>query len=326
MRAWLERRWYAKAPPPLALRPLSALYGALAALHRRRSVAQRLGVPVIVVGNLSVGGTGKTPFTIWLVERLRAWGFRPGVISRGYGGRAPHYPYRVPAQGGCAEICGDEPLLIARRTGVPVMLDADRVAAARALAASGEVDVLVADDGLQHHRLARDLEICVIDGVRGFGNGALLPAGPLRESPQRLHAIPLVVVNGGTFGLDHPGRVDMRLEPGDAHALAGGAVRPLASFAGQSVHAVAGIGHPERFFRVLRGQGMQVIAHAFADHHAFTARDLEFGDERPVLMTDKDAIKCDAYARAHHYRVPVRAVIDPAGEARVQQCCDALPR
>lgn len=327
MRRWLERRWYSNEPAPSMLRPLATLFGSVSARRRRRlqQAAKPLERPVIVVGNLSVGGTGKTPFTIWLVERLRAWGFRPGVISRGYGGRAPQYPFLVRPGSKPAE-AGDEPLLIAQRTGVPVMVDPDRLAAARALIAEHDVDVIVSDDGLQHYRLARDLEICVVDGSRGFGNGALLPAGPLREPISRLAGIPLVVVNGGGLTLEHPGHVDMSLRAGLALPLSGGEPLRLDRLHGQRVHAVAGIGNPQRFFAMLRERGIEVIEHPFPDHHAYAPTELHFDDALPVLMTDKDAIKCRAFALTRHYTVPVDAHIDPAGEALVQQSCVRLKR
>lgn len=326
MRAALERRWYSSAPPPALLRPLAALFGAIARRRReqQQAAAGRLAVPVIVVGNLSVGGTGKTPFTIWLVEQLRAWGYRPGVISRGYGGRAPQYPYRVTVRSG-PEQAGDEPLLIALRTAAPVMVGPDRVAVARELIAKAGVDVIVSDDGLQHYRLARELEICVVDGARGLGNGALLPAGPLREPPGRLLEIPLLVVNGSGFETDHPGRLEMQLRAGVAVPLAGGAELHLDRLRGQRVHALAGIGHPARFFDMLRGRGIEVIEHPFPDHHAFSRDDIEFLDGRLVLMTEKDAMKCQRFAGPQHHAVPVRAQIDEAGTARVrhhvQQSC-----
>lgn len=325
MRGWLERRWYSRQAAPWLLRPLAALFGWTAAWRRRRlqHAAIPLAVPVIVVGNLSVGGTGKTPFTIWLVQRLREWGFKPGVISRGYGGRAPHYPFAVGPSCKPTE-SGDEPLLIAQRTGVPVMVDPDRLAAARALIAQG-VNIIVSDDGLQHYRLARDLEICVVDGQRGFGNAALLPAGPLREPVDRLAEIPLVVVNGGGMNLPHAGRLDMQLRAGLAVPLSGGGdPLRLDRLRGQRVHAVAGIGNPQRFFASLRERGIEVIEHAFPDHHDYAATDLHFNDALPVLMTDKDAIKCRAFALCRHFTVPVEASIDPAGEALVQQSCARL--
>ena len=317
MRDWLERRWYSNAPPPAWLQPLSSLFGAVSRARRRRLQPQSAPVPVIVVGNLAIGGTGKTPFVIWLVERLREWGYRPGVISRGYGGRAPRYPWRVGARTPVAE-AGDEPLLIALRTAAPVMVGADRVATARALAAQADVDVLVSDDGLQHYRLDRALEFCVIDGRRGLGNGALLPAGPLREPASRLLELDLLVINGEGFETDHPAQVRMDLRASEAESLAGGPPVHLDRLDGQRVHAVAGIGHPARFFDSLRARGAEVIEHPYPDHHAYTAQDIQFLDGLMVLMTEKDAVKCRAFAGPLHYAVPVSAYVDAAGTARVQ--------
>ena len=322
MRDWLERRWYTPGPPPVFLEPLSALFGAIAR-HRRQwlqAQAVPLDLPVIVVGNLAVGGTGKTPFVIWLVERLREWGFQPGVISRGYGGEAPRYPWRVTVRTPVQE-SGDEPLLIATRTAAPVMVGADRVAAARALIEQAGVDVIVSDDGLQHYALARSLEICVVDGTRGLGNGALLPAGPLREPPKRLKEIPLVVVNGGGFEqAPRDARVEMLLRATEAVPLTGGgAPLNLDRLSGERVHAVAGIGNPQRFFDMLRGRGIDVIEHPFSDHHPFGSQDIQFLDGMTVLMTEKDAVKCRDFAGPVHYAVPVRAQVDETGEARVRE-------
>lgn len=327
MRDWLERRWYADDPPPLALRPLASLFGAIAQRRRQRlqAGARRLPVPVIVVGNISVGGTGKTPFVIWLVQRLQQSGWSPGVISRGYGGRAPAYPWRVRADSSHAH-CGDEPLLIARRTGVPVVIDPDRVAAAGALVAGESIDVIVSDDGLQHYRLARDLEICVVDGRRGLGNGALIPAGPLREPPSRLRELPIVVVNGGGGAIVHPGRVDMQLAAGGVQSLVTAADSALDDWRGRRVHAVAGIGHPHRFFELLRAHGVEAIPHPFADHYRYQKADFDFGNALPVLMTEKDAVKCIEFADLRLHQVPVTARIEPAGEAFVQQFLDRLTR
>ena len=323
MKRWLERRWYAPGPAPLLLRPLAHLYGALSAgrARRLRAVAQPVGVPVVVVGNISVGGTGKTPLTLWLIERLREWGWRPGVVSRGYGGRAPHYPWLVDVHGDPSH-SGDEPLLIAQRGRCPVVVDPDRVAAARLLAARGDVDIIVSDDGLQHYRLHRDLEICVVDGRRGLGNGALLPAGPLREPASRLDRVDLIVVNGEGWSRD--GALRMQLRTVALRPLGEGEGQPLSAFAGRAVHAVAGIGDPERFFATLRAAGLQVNAHPFADHHAYRPLDLAFGDELPVLMTEKDAVKCAAFADARMWTLPVVAELSQADEARVRECVEAL--
>jgi tetraacyldisaccharide 4'-kinase len=318
--AALQARWYADAPAPLLLRPLAALYALIATRRRARlqQAAVHVELPVIVVGNIAVGGTGKTPVTIWLIERLRAWGWRPGVVGRGYGGRAPRYPYAVTTESDPAH-CGDEPLLIARRSGCPVVVDPDRVAAARALTARGDVDIIVADDGLQHYRLARDLEIGVVDGVRGLGNRALLPAGPLREPATRLQELDLVVVNGAGWNEPLLRPLHMELQATRSLSMAGDATRPLQDFRAQSVHAVAGIGHPPRFFATLRAAGIDVREHPFADHHRFTAADLDFGDALPVLMTEKDAVKCARFAQPHWWAVPVDAVLSAADTLRVQE-------
>ncbi len=320
MKAWLERRWYTNSRPLLLL-PFAALYGGVARARRLRLQAQapRLPLPIIVVGNISVGGTGKTPLTIALVEALRAWGWRPGVISRGYGGRAPRYPWTVDGDGDPLH-SGDEPLLIARRTGCPVVVDPDRIAAAQALLGQG-VDIVVSDDGLQHYRLPRDVEICVVDGQRGLGNGALLPAGPLRESAMRLAEVDLIVVNGGGWrAATTTPQVAMQLQLGDAINLRDGTRRALADFRGERLHAVAGIGHPPRFFEALQQQGLQLQQHAFADHHRYRPGDLQFGDEAPVLMTEKDAVKCRSFATARQWAVPVTARIDETDWQRVREC------
>lgn len=330
MKRWLERRWYAAEPAPLALRPFAALYGLIAdrIAVTKKAQALRLPVPVVVVGNLSVGGTGKTPVTIWLITQAIALGFKPGVISRGYGGRAAEYPLRVTADTDPAE-CGDEPALIARRAGVPVAVAPDRLAAARLLIEQDGVDLLIADDGLQHYRLARDLEFCVIDGARGLGNGARLPAGPLREAASRLASVDAVIVNGAPrMPLSAHGKpqLAMRLAIERARSLHTGETLPLAAFKGQTVRAVAGIGHPQRFFDALEAAGLVVIPQPFPDHHRYSASDLAFGDALPVLMTEKDAVKCAAFARPGLWSVPAEARFSEADTAHVRKLLSSLPR
>ncbi len=318
---WLQRRWYG-GKPPLLLRPLSYLYGHIIRVRRQRTRPAVLALPVIIVGNISVGGTGKTPLVIWLVEQLRAWGLRPGVIARGYGGRAPMFPLRVDASSDPAH-CGDEALLIALRTGVPVAVAPDRVAAAQLLIDDADIDVLVSDDGLQHHRLPRRVEFCVVDGRRGLGNAALLPAGPLRETARRLAEVDRVIVNGEGFdaGVDV---VSMELIAETPRRLVDSAMRELFEFRIGAVHAVAGIGDPERFFHRLEEAGISIRRHAFPDHHRFMPRDLCFDDALPVLMTEKDAVKCRRFAQPHWWYLPVSAVLSRADAERMRESCKPL--
>jgi tetraacyldisaccharide 4'-kinase len=306
----LQRRWYARgAAPPWWTLPVAAVFGGVSCLRRglyRHGwlKSTHLPVPVIVAGNISVGGAGKTPLTIALAEGLRARGFKPGVVSRGYSGSA-RVPMLLDAQPDPA-IVGDEPALIRSRTGAPVAIGADRVAASRLLLEAG-VDVIIADDGLQHYALGRDVEICVVDGERRFGNQQLLPAGPLREPLVRLRTVDFIVCNGGE---PQSGEIPMRLALRDAVSLVDPTrKRSLADFAGTRVHAVAGIGNPPRFFKSLRGRGIGIIEHPFPDHHRYTATELDFGDGAPVLMTEKDAVKCRALAAGHWWSVPVSAVL-----------------
>lgn len=266
----------------------------------------RLPVPVVVIGNISVGGTGKTPLTIWLVQRLRAAGFTPGVVSRGYGGKAAAWPQWVTAASDPLQV-GDEPVLIAQYAMCPVAVAPERVAAARMLLARVHCDVVICDDGLQHYALERDIEIAVVDGVRRFGNGWRLPAGPLREPVTRLRTVDFVVWRGETDTV----KFSMRLELGNACNLRDPtSVRDLTSFHGSSVHAVAGIGNPAGFFQQLRATGLRIIEHPFPDHHPYTSSDLAFGDECPVLMTEKDAVKCRAFAAAHYWAVTAQVRVD----------------
>jgi tetraacyldisaccharide 4'-kinase len=306
---WLLRRWYGGVAPGPGLRLLSRVYAGLlrvdGALYRRglRHV-HHLRVPVIVVGNLVAGGSGKTPLTIALARSLATQGWKPGIVSRGHGRRSLD-PVRVQLHLS-ADVCGDEPLLIARQTGLPVFVDSDRVAAARRLVAEG-CNLIIADDGLQHRRLGRDLEIEVVDGERRHGNGRLIPAGPLREPASR--RVDLRVVNGGTAG---EGEWPMQLVLADAQPLEGGPALALRDLAAGPVHAVAGIGNPGRFFAALRAQGLQLHEHAFPDHHDYLAEDLRLDPPLPILMTEKDAVKCVEFGLPRAYAVPVRADL-PAG-------------
>lgn len=303
----LQESWYRRTWFTWLLLPIAWLFCLLVALRRglyRLGMlrSERLPVPVIVVGNISVGGTGKTPLVIALVELLRAQGWKPGVISRGYGGAANNWPQPVNADSDAYWI-GDEPLLIAQRSGAPMVVGPDRIAAARQLLASHEVDIIISDDGLQHYRLQRDVEIAVVDGARRLGNGHCLPAGPLREPAGRLKQVDIVVVNGGASG-----ELAMVLEPQPPRSLADEQrTQPLTALRGQPVHAVAGIGNPQRFFRMLEAAGLEIIPHPFPDHHRYLAADIDFGDAAPVLMTEKDAVKCRTISDGRHWYLPVSA-------------------
>jgi tetraacyldisaccharide 4'-kinase len=306
--ARLQSVWYGPAWRSLPLWPLALLYRALVAL---RALAFRLGllrvqhagVPVIVVGNLTVGGTGKTPVAAWLTRQLQARGRRVGVVLRGYGGSHRGGPRRVSATDDPA-LTGDEALLHARRGAHVVVIGADRVAAARLAAAEG-AEVVVCDDGLQHTRLARDYEIAVVDGARGLGNGWMLPAGPLREPAGELESVQAVVVNErgqparAAFAVRRPLLVTARQQLGDAVNLRSGARRPLHDFAAcADLHAVAGIGHPQAFFVGLRQAGLQPTVHPLPDHATLAPAALPFPPGAAVLMTEKDAVKCQGFAQA----------------------------
>ena len=320
---WLQDLWYAPRRAPWWLRVWSPLYGALVRLRHSLYArgwlrSQRVAGCVIVVGNVTVGGTGKTPFVIWLVERLRDLGLKVAVVTRGYGGnhsrRVTNDILRVDAS--CrAEEVGDEALLISRRAGCPVYVCRDRVAAAQAALADG-ARVVIADDGLQHLRLARDAEIVLVDAMRGWGNGALLPAGPLREDPARAARATAVVLTGTgspatAIAARHAAR--MNLEGAVLLPVSGvGDGRALVAFAGQRVHALAGIGNPARFFTALRAARLELIEHPFPDHHRYAPWELRFDDRLPVIMTEKDAVKCQAFAPEHCWYLPVTASFSAA--------------
>lgn len=270
-----------------------------------------LPVPVIVVGNLTVGGTGKTPLVLRLAGLLREQGWTPGIVTRGYGGRSSTWPWPVMPDSDPA-LVGDEPVLLARRSGCTVVAGPERVAAGRLAIERGGCDILLSDDGLQHYALRRDLEILLVDGQRGFGNGRCLPAGPLREPLRRLRTVDLVLYKDGVG--QGP---SMRLVPGSAVSLS----RPerrldLSALRGQRVLAVAGIGDPERFFGLLEANGLEIERRPFPDHHAYTRADVDAWGDRLLIMTEKDAVKCAPFAREHHWMLPVEARLDASFEAR----------
>ena len=311
----IERHWHRLTAVSLALFPLSLVYRAVVAARRAAYAAgwprtHRLPVPVVVVGNVTVGGTGKTPLVLWLAAFLQRNGRRPGIVSRGYGGTAAT-PSAVTAEADPTRV-GDEPVLLARRSGCPVWVGIDRVRTARALlSANPACDVVIADDGLQHYALARDVEIAVVDGARGLGNGLMLPAGPLREPASRLMAVDAVVVNGTGAAIPVAGGLAMRLEGRNLrNVFQPQRVVGAEHLRGRRVHAIAGIGNPQRFFAHLREIGLDFEAHAFPDHHAYTPDELAFPGAEAIVMTEKDAVKCAAFASERHWVVPVDAVPD----------------
>ncbi len=306
----IEQGWYRGSPWLTPLRPLGWLVGRVARrrLARFREQAPVPPVPVLVVGNVTVGGTGKTPLVIALARRATERGLKVVVISRGYGADAGDYPLSVSADDDPARV-GDEPLLIARRAAVPVVLDPRRDRALQRAVGEHGADLVISDDGLQHYALPRSAEVVVIDADRGLGNGRCLPAGPLREPASRLRAVDVLIANGGSW----PGATTMTLEPAPPIRLSDGESLPADAFAIRfpRVHGVAGIGHPQRFFRTLEALGLAVIPHAFADHHAFRPQDLAFGDDLPVIMTEKDAVKCRGFDDPRLWTLPVQASLPP---------------
>ncbi len=305
----LPRYWYRQRLHlvTICLLPFSYLFFLVSCLRRflyryRIIKTHQFNVPVIVVGNIVAGGTGKTPLVIWLAHILREHGYKPGIVSRGAGGKRQRKPHLVES-GDSAVAIGDEALLLSRGTGCPVMLCVDRVAAVQALLASTDCNVIISDDGLQHYRMGRQIEIVVVDGERRFGNGCYLPAGPLREPVSRLQQADFIVVNGG----NENDRFIMQLEPVELVSVAKPDSRVwLDAFKDQSVHAVAGIGHPARFFDTLKKAGYQMSAHAFPDHHVYQKQDIDFKDNRLIIMTEKDAVKCTSFADDRYWYVSVR--------------------
>lgn len=326
----LVNAWYAPRLTLLtaALSPLAVLFGAAASMRRalfRAGVLRAvvLPIPVVVVGNITVGGSGKTPLVAALAKALVERGWHPGIVSRGYGGTQYGNKPVLVTPNADPGVVGDEPLLLAR-AGIPVAVAIDRVAAARALIdAYPDCDVIVADDGLQHYRLARSVEIAVVDGMRGLGNGWRLPAGPLREAAKRLDDADAIVVletPGAKSSWRAPDAWRMTLVGDVFHRVTDPAqIQPASAFAGVGVHAVAGIGNPERFFAQLRAMRIAATGHAFPDHHRFSARDLALPGARAILMTEKDAVKCAAIADERCWYLPVHAHIDPALVARVEE-------
>lgn len=306
----LVKTWHERNGLSFMLRPFSWLYCFIVVFRRtayrfRILRSAKLPVPVIVVGNITVGGAGKTPLVVYLAELLKSSGYKPGIVSRGYKGKARSWPQQVRPDGDPV-IVGDEAILISRRTQCPMAVGPSRADAAKALLQYHGCDIIISDDGLQHYALQRNVEIAVIDGVRRFGNGFCLPAGPLREPVKRLQIVDFKITNG-TAAEDE---LAMRYQFDDLISLQDNNVKQaLKGFKGKTVHAVAGIGHPQRFFDLLREQGLTVIEHSFPDHYYYYPSDIEFDDEYPVLMTEKDAVKCFRFANNNTWYLPVSVKI-----------------
>ncbi len=317
LRNLLDDIWYGRHPARWLLMPLSWLYRGFAALRRTAYKSQllpvyRAPVPVIVVGNITVGGTGKTPLVIWIASKLEEYGFKPGIVARGYRGVARNWPQQVRPDSDPIGV-GDEAVLLARRTGLPTAVGPQRSADIAALLKHAGVNIIVCDDGLQHYALARDIEIAVLDGVRRYGNGACLPAGPLREAPARLASVDMVVTNGlaarGEFAMRYVATHARRIgKTGESVAFA--------DFFNTTVHAVAAIGNPASFFDLLKRNGLHITPHVFPDHHIFTYEDLAFGDDKVIFMTEKDAVKCEHFLDLPLWYVPIEVELPDVFERR----------
>lgn len=325
----LDSLWYGGNRLGRVFWPAAFVYRKLVAFRRllyRRGWLESIdvGIPVVVVGNLTVGGTGKTPLVVWLALALRERGFRVGIVCRGYRGEAADWPQVVEAASDVAAV-GDEAKLLALRTACPTVAGPDRVEAAQSLMRRLALDVILSDDGLQHYRLRRAFEIAVIDGTRGLGNGLCLPAGPLREPETRLKQVDAVVVNEGDFRMS--GAMHASVHALYAREIATGDERPLDDFRGRSVHAVAAIGNPSRFFDLLARHGLDVDPRPLADHAALVADDLDFDDEAPVMLTEKDAVKCERFNVGNVWSVVTELEFSPGdGERLIGMLVQALER
>jgi tetraacyldisaccharide 4'-kinase len=319
--SFLERAWHKKARWLILLWPVSALFQALTIIRRAAQQSKKrpvdLTAPLIVIGNISLGGTGKTPLLIALSQELQKQGFKPGIVSRGYGGHAPGYPFAVNSDSDVSQ-SGDEAFLIAEKTGCPVYVDPDRSAALHALLFREDVDVVLSDDGLQHYKLYRDLEIVVVDGQRLFSNGFCIPAGPLRESMYRLNEVQHIVVNGEPAReIPQLARASrMQLEPRTLVNLVSGEKRPFAGApfnTGNKLQAVSALGNPERFYALLERLPYQLETFTFPDHHNFTAADFKkhsIDEYQPVVMTEKDAVKCRQFAKNNFWYLSVEVNLE----------------
>ena len=308
LQKWANFIWYQDNFIGLCLLPFSMIFNDIVRFRRylyRIGLLKKhkLSVPIIIVGNITVGGTGKTPLTIYIIEQLKQLGYRPGVIARGYCGESEQWPQMV-GKDSNPEVVGDEPLVIARHSECPIAVGPDRVAAAKLLLQQTDCNVIISDDGLQHYRLERDIEIIVVDGERRFGNGYSLPSGPLREAVSRIREVDFLVCNGGNAEEDE---FPMVVQGNKAINLLSGEQQSLDYFKNKKCHAVAGIGNPQRFFSLLDDADISCRQHVFADHHDFAREDLSFEDSSEILMTEKDSVKCAAFVQKNYWHIPVTA-------------------
>jgi tetraacyldisaccharide 4'-kinase len=306
------RFWYQKSSLlAYLLSPAALLYRAITLGHRNLyrfgiKKTRHFSIPVIVVGNITVGGVGKTPFVIWLANWLKSQGYHPGIVSRGYGGSANQHP-QIVTENSDPHWVGDEAILLRYKTQCPMVIAANRPRAVEKLIADFDCNIVISDDGLQHHALARDVEIVIVDAHRKFGNNFCLPAGPLRESTQRLKTVDFVINNGSANEISED---YFKIAVNDVYQINNLQNKlNLQSFANQRVHAVAGIGDPQRFFQQLKHAGIQIIEHAFPDHHGYQKRDLNFDDNLPILMTEKDAVKCRHFVDDRYWCVPINVEV-----------------
>jgi len=306
---FFDSMWYGKRRISILFLPLSWLFFLilkcrLFCYQKGWLASTKLSVPVVVVGNITVGGTGKTPLVIWLAELLKKAGYHPGIISRGYGGIASSWPQQV-REDSDARVVGDEAKILARRSNCPVAVGPIRVDSANALIDHYQCDIIISDDGMQHYALARDIEIAIVDGERRYGNKRLLPAGPLREPLARLDSVDMVVCNG----LANVGEYPYKVEGMQVVNIADeSTVVPIDSFKGKPIHAIAGLGNPARFFSLLKKNGLTFQTHIFPDHYNFKEQDINFSeDDSAVIMTEKDAVKCTMIAKENHWYIPIRA-------------------
>lgn len=321
----LDYYWYSINFVSLLLLPLSGLFCSVSFIRSKLYdfgilKSYRAPLPVVVIGNITVGGTGKTPLIIELVKQLQAGGRKPGVISRGYGGNATSWPQIVNTDTNAAKV-GDEPQFIYQRTRCPLVVGPDRKQDIELLIKQFDCDIVLSDDGLQHYALQRDIEVVVVDASRQFGNGFCIPSGPLRETVSRLQKVDMVLLNGG-------GELQnsFSIQTSQCSFVGQGSIEKvnISDFSGKIVHAVAGIGNPQRFFSMLENLGIEVIPHAYADHYNYKESDFIFMDNLPVLMTEKDAIKCNEFKLNNHWSVPIDIVLSESAQQRINEIFEGI--